>query len=125
MPYVLPLKSSLKVLSQSVLLFLLYGAAAGCVTTAAPGGDPWLARDKALHFIAGAAIGAVGAGIAQSTDFSPCGATSSGIGLAFSIGLGKEWNDGQTGAGTVSGRDLLATVAGGIVGAQLVGECHR
>lgn len=95
---------------------------AGCATN--PAGDPWLARDKALHFIAGAAVGAIGAGIAQSRDFSPCGATSAGIGLAFSVGLGKEWHDRYSPAGTASGRDLLATLAGGLIGAQLVGECQ-
>lgn len=97
----------------------------GCATHEQQTHDPWLASDKALHFLAGIAVGVTGAGLAQSNDFSPCGATSSGVGLAFTIGLGKEWHDSTTTTGTASGRDLLATVVGGLVGAQLVGQCHR
>lgn len=98
---------------------------AGCASSSRQSSDPWLATDKALHLIAGVAVGVTGAGIAQSNGYSPCGATSGGVGLAFSVGVTKEWYDGKTATGTSSGKDLLATVVGGLLGAQLVGECHR
>lgn len=108
-----------------VVTILALAFTTGCATKVQPHQDPWLGRDKALHLVAGAAVGAIGAGIAQSADTSPCGAFSGGLGLAFSIGLGKEWYDNHSATGTASGRDLLVTIAGGLIGAQLVSECHR
>lgn len=107
------------------LVVILCILLAGCASNPQQLSDPWLATDKALHFFAGVAVGVTGAGIAQSNGYSPCGATSGGVGLAFSVGLTKEWYDGKSSTGTRSGKDLLATVVGGIIGAQLVGECHR
>ena len=98
--------------------------ACGCSTFSLNVRDPWLAPDKAMHLLAGAAVGATGAGIAHAREFSTCGATASGVGLAFTIGLAKEWRDSYTSTGTVSGRDLIATVVGGLIGAQLVSKCQ-
>lgn len=112
-------------LTRSIPVLGLCLLVAGCAAFDRRSQDPWLARDKALHFFAGAAIGAVGARVAHSSNVSHCAAASTGIGLAFSIGLGKEWQDTRSPTGTPSTRDLLATIAGGIIGAQLVGECGR
>jgi uncharacterized protein YfiM (DUF2279 family) len=107
------------------MILALSLAVMGCASGAHNHQDPWLAPDKALHLLAGAAVGVTGAGIARSRGFSSCGATSAGVGLAFSIGLAKEWHDRRYNSGTASGRDLAATIIGGLIGAQLVGECHR
>lgn len=108
-----------------MLALMLCISATGCASIHYDKQDPWLARDKALHVLAGIATGVTGAGIAQSKGFPPCAAASGGVGLAFSVGLAKEWHDHRHGGGMASGRDLLATVIGGFIGAQLVAECHR
>ena len=113
----------LSFLRQALILPVIL-VASGCSTFSLNSRDPWLASDKAMHLFAGVAVGATGTGIAHTREFSTCGATASGVGLAFTIGLAKEWRDSYTSTGTVSGRDLIATVVGGLIGAQLVSECQ-
>lgn len=107
------------------LLLALSLTAGGCASLGQNNThDPWLASDKALHLLAGAAIGAAGAGVAEARGLSPCAATSGGIGLAFSVGFAKEWYDSRHDSGTASSRDLIATVVGGLIGAQLAANCR-
>lgn len=71
--------------------------------------DDWTGRDKNLHFIGGAAVGAA---VTLATD-SP----AYGIAAGAAVGLAKELYDTQHRAThTPSAKDLIATVAGAAVG---------
>jgi putative lipoprotein len=77
--------------------------------------DPWLGRDKALHFATSA--GLAGGGYAAAATFSPRESTRLGTGalVALTAGVGKEIVDHYT-AGHPSWRDmgwnLLGTATG-------------
>ncbi|MBX3204820.1 MAG: hypothetical protein KF764_07115 [Labilithrix sp.] len=84
-------------------------------TTAAADPDPWLAKDKALHF--GVSAGIAGAAYAASASvFEARGhALLAAGGVTLAIGAGKEVLD-LAGFGTPSWKDFAADVAGTIVG---------
>ena len=77
--------------------------------------DPWLGRDKALHFAASASLALVGyAGTSLATDSRP---TRVVVGASFALGVGvlKEvWN--LTGHGDASWRDLTWDLVGTTTG---------
>jgi putative lipoprotein len=80
--------------------------------------DPWLAKDKALHFGVSAAI-AGGSYVPAAALFEARGhALLVAGGVALAAGVGKEVLD-FTGYGTPSWKDLTADVAGTIVGLAL------
>ncbi len=77
--------------------------------------DPWLAKDKALHFGISAGI-AGGTYAASAAIFEARGhALLTAAGVTIAIGAGKEMLD-LAGYGTPSWRDFAADVAGTIVG---------
>ena len=77
--------------------------------------DPWLGRDKALHFSASASLSVVGyAGAAFATDDRRA-RLGIGAGLALGAGIGKELWD-LNGHGDPSLRDLAWDVVGTATG---------
>ena len=77
--------------------------------------DPWLAKDKALHFGISAGI-AGGTYAASAAIFEARGhALLTAAGITIAIGAGKEALD-LAGFGTPSWKDFAADVAGTIVG---------
>ena len=73
--------------------------------------DPWLGRDKALHFGASAVIAAGGYGV-SSLFFESRGARLGiGAGLGAAAGIGKELYD-RAGNGRASWKDLTWDAAG-------------
>lgn len=71
--------------------------------------DEWTGRDKTLHFIGGAAVGAA---VTIATE-----RPAYGIAAGAAIGLAKELYDTQhRSTHTPSAKDLIATVAGAAVG---------
>lgn len=71
--------------------------------------DEWTGRDKTLHFLGGAAIGAA---VTVATD-NP----TYGIAAGAAVGLAKELYDTQhKSTHTPSAKDLIATIAGAAVG---------
>lgn len=69
-----------------------------------------MAGDKKLHIIAGFIISIIGAYL--------CGALF-GFALSCLAGVSKEAYDKISGKGTVEFDDLLATMAGGLIGAGI------
>lgn len=71
--------------------------------------DEWTGRDKALHFVGGAAIGAA---VTLATD-----KPMYGVAAGAAVGLAKELYDTQHRAThTPSAKDLVVTVLGAAVG---------
>jgi len=92
------------------------------VPSAAPSGDPWLGRDKALHFGASAGLAAAGYGSGALASDEPWVPLATGAGLALGAGVAKELLD-LAGLGTPSWRDLtwdLLGTATGLAGAWAV-----
>lgn len=108
-------------LAPAVMLLAVAGS--GCTAFEANARDPWLARDKALHLVVGTATGAAGAEILRRNGASRCAAVSGGLALTFSVALAKEWYDRNRADSFFSGRDIAATMLGGLLGAQLAGDC--
>jgi putative lipoprotein len=84
-------------------------------TAVAADDDPWLGRDKALHFSATAslALGGYGASALKTPD--PLTRAAAGVTLGLGAGLAKELWD-LTGAGDPSWRDLTWDVVGTATG---------
>ena len=80
--------------------------------------DPWLGRDKALHFAASASLAMVGYGGASlATDSRP---TRIVVGASFALGMGllkEAWD--FSGHGDASWRDLTWDVVGTTTGVLL------
>lgn len=95
------------VMGLIILLGFLTPAQARCVAN-----DKWSGNDKTLHFGGGAAISAF---ITAQT-----GDKWEGVKWATIAAGTKEVID-AAGAGTCSAQDFLATVAGGVLGAQVGG----
>jgi uncharacterized protein YfiM (DUF2279 family) len=77
--------------------------------------DPWLGRDKALHFSASASIAIVGYGGTALVNEDRRVRAGVGAGLALGAGIGKElWDLG--GGGDPSTRDLVWDVVGTATG---------
>jgi uncharacterized protein YfiM (DUF2279 family) len=76
--------------------------------------DEWTGRDKSLHFIAGAAVGAAVTVATERRDY--------GIAAGVAVGLAKEIYDSQhRDRHTPSVKDFAVTAAGAVVGAYVVG----
>lgn len=103
-----------------VLVFAFWGGPA----PARPPEDPWFGRDKALHFVASAAIqGATHAVLrARGLDYGP--ASRSAAAVTLSIGVGKEWWDKRRG-GDPSVRDIAWDAAGVTAAAVGVRQVDR
>jgi uncharacterized protein YfiM (DUF2279 family) len=77
--------------------------------------DPWLGRDKALHFSATASIAIVGYAATVPLSDDRRARAAVGAGLALGAGIGKEiWDLG--GHGDASARDLVWDVIGTATG---------
>jgi putative lipoprotein len=90
--------------------------------------DEWLARDKAAHAGAGAALGAGGYAAGALVFDTTKARTVTGAATALGVGAAKEWYD--RGRGTPSWRDFAwdgIGAAGGIVAAWLIDRArdHR
>lgn len=91
------------------------GALLGVSTAHAQEADPWLGRDKALHFGACAAISAGGYGAAAPWTDDVRVRVSVGAGAGLATGVAKELWD-LSGHGDPSTRDLAWDVAGTLTG---------
>jgi putative lipoprotein len=80
--------------------------------------DPWLARDKALHFTACTALAAGGYGLASVWWEQPWARALAGGGLAVGVGAAKEGAD-ALGYGDPSWRDFTWDLAGAATGVGL------
>jgi uncharacterized protein YfiM (DUF2279 family) len=78
--------------------------------------DPWLGRDKLLHF--GATFGLAGAGYALGAVLAdePVVRLGLGAGLAMSAGLAKEMIDRRSATGVASMRDVAWDAIGTTTG---------
>jgi putative lipoprotein len=81
----------------------------------AQGRDPWLGRDKALHFGASAGLALVGYGAGALVTDRTEARVALGVGVGFGAGLAKEMYDRRSG-GDPSLRDLTWDAAGTAVG---------
>ncbi|MBN9159884.1 MAG: hypothetical protein J0I07_02880 [Myxococcales bacterium] len=94
---------------------VLFGLLLSSREAAAADPDPWLAKDKALHFGISAGI-AGGTYAASAALFEARGhALLTAAGVTIAIGAGKEMLD-LAGYGSPSWKDFAADVAGTIVG---------
>jgi putative lipoprotein len=84
-------------------------------TARAEDDDPWLGRDKALHFSACAVLSAGGYGAAALATDDVRVRAGAGIGVGLAAGAAKEIWD-LTGRGDPSARDLAWDVAGTATG---------
>lgn len=83
--------------------------------------DQWLARDKALHFgVSLISVLAIKTLADNSLNFERDAATFAGAGITFSLGFGKEVWDGQKPNNHFSYKDLVADVAGILVGVLIM-----
>jgi uncharacterized protein YfiM (DUF2279 family) len=116
-----------RAVSKNLAAFLLVVAIGVCSAPAslhARSRDPWLARDKLLHFGATAAIAASGYGLSRWWLDDERQRLAAAAGLAMSAGVAKELYD-LSGHGDPSWRDLTWDAAGaacGSLSAWLVGE---
>lgn len=96
--------------SITIAVMTTAGAARG-----AEAEDPWLGRDKALHFVASASI--AGAAYGMTVPFTDGAGTRAavGAGVAIAAGVGKELWD-AAGDGDASWRDFTWDVAGTATG---------
>lgn len=103
-----------------VLIFVLVLAMAMLVSPPAARAetDPWLGRDKALHFSASALIAGVGYGGASLLTEDRRWRLGAGAGLAIAAGAGKELADAW-GYGDPSWRDFTWDLVGTATGLGL------
>jgi putative lipoprotein len=100
----------------AVLLVILIALVA--TSARADDGDPWFGRDKALHFSAGAALGA-GGYAASTLVFDTRGKrVVSGLVVALGAGAAKEWRD-RAGGGNASWRDFTWDGVGAAAGVTI------
>jgi putative lipoprotein len=84
--------------------------------------DPWIAKDKAYHFIAGGVIGAGTTLAARHIGMEGDAAPAIGISASIAIGGGKEWYDAHIKGTYWSWKDMLWDLVGGTTGSYLVGN---
>lgn len=77
--------------------------------------DPWFGRDKALHFVAGAAFAAGGYALGSVASDRRDRRIVFGISLGIGAGAAKELRDRKA-AGDPSWRDFAWTAAGAVAG---------
>jgi putative lipoprotein len=81
----------------------------------AAGRDPWLGRDKALHFAASFTIAGIGYAFASDVTSHRPARIATALGLALAAGLAKEGLD-ALGYGDPSVRDLAWDAIGSVTG---------
>src|SRR5688572_22432899 len=96
-------------------LLALGGMTAAPRLAAASETDPWLGRDKALHFGVCAALGAGGWTLGALVDDEPATRLALGLGLPLAAGAAKELYD-LSGRGDPSWRDLTWDGIGAVAG---------
>jgi putative lipoprotein len=99
---------------RALVLVIAIGLGRGPAVAAAAE-DPWLGRDKALHFGASLSIAAGGYALAVPFTDSPLVRAAVGGGLALAAGIGKEVWDAN-GPGDASWRDFTWDLAGTATG---------
>ncbi len=87
--------------------------------------DAWWGRDKAVHALAAAVVGAGAADTLHTRGRSPCDAARIGVLFPLTGGLIKELADPSFHRSPFSWRDLAWDLAGGIAGAAVVTGCGR
>lgn len=93
----------------------------GCATFAQDDSE-WFGDDKFAHFFGSAALAAAGSDFMESDQRTRCQTAAFGIGLSFSVGLGKEFYDRSQGK-PFSSKDLVADLAGAMTGALISNRC--
>lgn len=81
-----------------------------------PAEDPWLGRDKLLHFTASAVIQCATHAVLRANGNDYGGASRGAAITTLTVGIGKELWDRQ-GRGNASVRDLAWDAMGGVTGA--------
>ena len=90
--------------------------------------DEFMAKDKALHFAGGAAIGATTYALVQTVapDLRGWKKHAVAIGVSAIVALAKEYSDAQDPEHhSCDARDAVATVAGGVLGSVSVSLVFR
>ena len=83
--------------------------------------DKWFGEDKAHHFMVSAFLTGAGYYMArQEVGMSQDNANVAGIGVSLSFGIAKEVYDGVSGKGNVSLQDVVADVAGIVLGVVIL-----
>lgn len=103
-----------------VLAFAIWGGPA----PARPPEDPWFGRDKALHFVASAAIQGATHALLRSRGVEYGPASRGAAAVTLTVGVAKEWRDKRRG-GDPSARDVVWDVAGMTAGAVGVRQVDR
>ena len=98
-------------LSLLLTMFLLFTACASVSTRE----DPWLGRDKIVHFCASGLIAGVATAAAHIQDRNDTEAFVIAMGMTISLGAAKEAYDGYV-RNSWSWKDLMWGVLGGLVG---------
>lgn len=106
-------------LARVTAALLSVASLSGCVTFDHPQ-DNWLGLDKAGHFTTFGALGAAAAAAALHNDESDNNAFMIGVGTAVGLGAVKEYVDERPMHKYFSGKDLIADLAGGILGSLIV-----
>lgn len=90
----------------------------------AAGRDPWLGRDKALHFVASFSIAGSTYALASAATSDRPRRLVAAFGVAFAVGLAKEGLD-ALGFGDASRRDLTWDAVGSAMGAAAAWGVER
>ncbi|HOW97985.1 MAG TPA: hypothetical protein P5567_06770 [Kiritimatiellia bacterium] len=104
---------------RAIAVFMAGLSLSGCITFNHPK-DHWLGLDKVGHFTTFGALGAAAAAAALHHDESDNNAFMIGVGTAVGLGSVKEYVDEKPLHKYFSGKDLIADLAGGIVGSLIV-----
>ena len=83
--------------------------------------DTWLGKDKAQHFVASFLLVSFGSlWHSDHHDNGPGQDVRFGMGLSLSLGMAKEFRDLSAPGGRFSWKDIVADVAGTVVGGLLL-----
>src|SRR5688572_32720087 len=100
---------------HAVLASVVVIASSASVRAAEPDPDPWIGRDKALHFVVSASIAGAGYGVTTAFANDRWKAFAIGGAAALAAGALKEGYD-ATGRGDPSWKDFGWDVVGAVVG---------
>lgn len=98
------------------MIFAVGVAGVALTAAGAAAQDRWFAPDKALHFAAGAALGAGGYALGSMAFDSRDRRVAVGLSIGIGAGAAKELRDRSSGGSTASWRDLAWTAGGAGVG---------
>jgi putative lipoprotein len=104
---------------QRFVIVVMSCALCGCGTLSRPD-DPWWGKDKAMHFGAGAALGAGSTWVALDRGAGDGEAVALGLCVGVAFGAGKETYDQYVKRTHWSGKDFLWTTLGSLGGSLLV-----